>query len=243
MKTFCSMLALGAACSGCVNYPFIDESIAKLDANPVPVIQRFNLPETPPLKIAPQNADMLVGDWMTGYQKLSWREIGQDGLIHDFEDHKNAGEVYGFWADGSCGHNYIYRVGAWLTQMKTYGKWSYDSGVLTLTWESGKFRLQVFSAKEKGVPNWDHEVPLPMNEPRIETYRVDWFARNEIALTRNDETSPRLTGSRKDVRVDAYGVRAEREIEVLAMREGRETGTVKETIYPPMHFKKKGKAD
>jgi len=243
-KTMICVAALGSACFGCVSYPFIDESIAKLDANPVPIIQRFNLPEVPLLPIAPQSADLLVGDWMTGFQKLVCREVGQDGLIHDFpENHKNAGEVYGFNVDGSYGHNDIYQWGAMLMQLKKFGKWSYDSGVLTLKCEKMRMRVQDFLAKEAGAPNWDQEFPLTMNEPTITTYRVDWYAYNEIAITANDETPPPLTGSREDVRVDVQGVRTKREIKVLGMREGRETGTVEETTYPPMRFKKKENAE
>ena len=238
MKTLFVMLALGVICVGCVSYPFIDDSIAKLDANPVPVKARFDLPETPPLPIAPQNANMLVGDWMTGFHQLACRDIGQDGIIHDYDrKYKGVGEVYAFNADGSYAHNDILQWGGLLIQLKTYGTWAYDSGVLKLHQKNMDIETQDHNAKARGALNWKSNIIKELNQTA--TRRVEWFAYNEIAIKYNDETSPPQTGSREVVHVDAHGVRIKREIKVLGVKEGREVGTVEETISPPMHFKKK----
>ena len=44
---------------------------------------------------------------------------------------------------------------------------------------------------------------------------------------------------RKVVTVDDYGVKTEREITVSGIKDGKEIGTVSESVYPPMHFRKK----
>lgn len=78
-------LTICAICAGCVNSPFINESIAKLNANPVPSISRFGLPSAPPLPIAVQSADMLEGAWETGIMHPCHRSVGHDGTITDFD--------------------------------------------------------------------------------------------------------------------------------------------------------------
>ena len=238
VKTLFILMTMVAACAGCVSYPFIDDSIAKLDANSVDVTTRFKLPEVPPRPIEPQTADALVGDWMTGFHNVVYRDIIKDGEIHDYgEKYKGVGEVYGFNANGSCGHNDILQRGDWLVQMKKYGTWSYDSGVLTLHYKKVDFGVQIYTGKAEG--------PLKENVVKeideTVTKRVEWFAYNEIAINDNDEIPPPQSGSRESVKVGAYGVKTKREIKVMSMKDDRETGTVSETIYPPMRFKKKEK--
>ena len=72
VRTMFMLITLIIVCAGCVSYPFIDDSIAKLEATPVDVTLRFKLPEVPPRPIEPQTADALVGDWMTGFHNVDF---------------------------------------------------------------------------------------------------------------------------------------------------------------------------
>ena len=238
MRILFTLMTLVVVCAGCVSYPYIDDSIAKLDANPVDVATRFKLPEAPSYPIAPQTADALVGDWMTGFHNVVYRDIVEEGEIHDYgETYKGVGEVYRFNADGSCDYNDIYQHGGMLLQIKKHGTWSYDLGMLILHYKKLNIEIQIFGMKADGP----HKEECTKEIDETVTKRVEWFAFNEIAIKDNGETPPLRTGSRESVKVDAYGVKTSREIKVMGMKDGRETGTVSETICPPMHFKKKEK--
>ena len=207
-------ISLGFVCTGCVSFPFIDDSLAKLDANPVDVTTRFNLPQTPPLPIEPQTADMLVGDWMTGFHNVVCRKVNEDGEIYNYEEnYKGVAEVYGFEANGNFAHNDIGQLYGLLLQIRKSGTWSYDSGVLTLHFTKGVVKHQNFAAKSRGELNWSGETELKIDY--TDTYRIEWFAYDEIAIHNCDETPPPQNGSRESVKVDAYGVKQKREIKVV----------------------------
>ena len=235
--TSVAVVVISAFCGGCASYPFIDDSMAQLDATPVSVGTRFNLPVTPRLPIAAQSSEMLVGDWLTGFQQLVCRDVGQDGIVHNHDrKYKGCAQVYAFNADGSCAHNDILQWGGLLLQLKKYGTWSYDSGMLTLHYTKMELETQNHTAKSMGVANWKENSSRELDE--TVTCRVEWFAHDEIAIKTDDENDSPRTGTRKSVNIDEHGVRYEREIQVLGVKDGRETGIVSETIYPPMHLKK-----
>ena len=230
-------------CGGCVSDPFIAESIAKLDANPVPIANRFNLPGTPMLPIAPQPADMLLGTWETGILHPVHRSVDKDGMIHDldmpgkfFHDtYKN----FGFNRDGTYVHLDIYRMATASSVRKRSGTWTYESGKLTLHEKNEDFKYSDIALKSMGVPNWEQHFTTELNNTL--KYDVKWFSNDEIVIVDPNDQTPleQAGGKRKSTVMDKFGVKTERSINVTGMREGRETGTVSEEIYPPMHFKRK----
>lgn len=241
MKAFSTLMTLAVACAGCVSYPFIDDSIAKLDATPVNVAAKFKLPETPPQLIEPQAAEKLVGTWSTGVQHSFWRHISESGTITDVDAAVGGsiiGEVYVFSANGDVCHTDVRQVlGVVLLTFKDFGTWTYKSGELTLRYKKREGNTQDLVAKVNGASNYESAFTEKID--MVETCRVEWFANNEIAIMRNDKKqSSQSDTERTIIKVDAYGVRTEREIKVMDMRDGRETGSVSEKIYPPMHFKK-----
>lgn len=246
-KTFAAIMMSGIVCGGCASYPFIDDSIAQLDANPAPVATRFNLPEVPQLPIAPQSSEMLAGSWDTGAWRLFCRDIEQAGTIYKHVDsYKGVSQNYSFNSDGCCHHLDVLQNGPIIWELRKHGKWSYDSGRLTVRSTKMELDTKNIFFKNKGISDWKSHVERDIDE--TVPYRVDWFAHDEIALTVEDEKQSHLTvenfdtyerlATRKSVKVDAYGVKTKREIKVAGTKDGRETGVVSETVYPPMHLKK-----
>lgn len=239
LNTLAVLITCGVICAGCVSYPIIDEAIANLDANPVPIARRFNLPETPPLVLAPQSAELLIGEWHTGLLRPLCRSIGivsSDEIYNYDENYKGVAQDYTFMADGSFYHYDSVQESATATILKKSGTWSYDSGVLTLHCTKEDLEFENHYLKSIGDSNWKRNTTIAINETVI--CRVEWFAHNEIVITAVEEKPSPQLGSRENIKVDGYGVKTKRIILVFGMKEGREAGTVSETVYPPMHLKK-----
>ena len=129
--------------------------------------------------------------------------------------------------------------GTQLLTVKKSGTWLYEAGMLTLHCKKVKVTNADFLAKQLGSSNWKSTV-FDRECDDMLTRHVEWFADNEITIKEDAEIILPQTGSRKEIKVDAYGVKTEREIKVMGVEQGRETGMVSETVDPPMHFKKKG---
>ena len=250
MKSVTTILILCVVCIGCVSYPIVDEAITKLDANPVSIAKRFGLPETPPLKLEPQPAELLVGEWRTGLLRPACRSMGifdsivssseiynNDSGIYDYDEkYMGVAQDYTFKADGSFCHTDGVQESVSRSILTRLGTWSYDSGILTLHYKKETKEFENHYLKAQREPNWKRDVTREINE--TVTCRVEWFAHNEISITEIEEKSSPQSGSRETIKVDAYGVKTKRTILVYGLKEGKEIGTVRETVYPPMHLKK-----
>lgn len=244
MKQLLAILALGTACVGCVSSPFIDESIAMLDANHVPAVARFGLPSTPPIPISVQSAEMLEGAWHTGVLHPCHRYVGVTGVLQDFDKPgkywHHLWEGYGFDADGTMFHQKTEGTGTLVITTKERGSWHYEAGKLTLDIRKIELETSDAALKAMGIQGAEHSSTSDVNCSR--TLQVIWYAHDEIAVIAEETQSLPFVGSsrtRKVETVDDYGVKTEREIAVSGMKDGREIGTVSETVYPPIHFKRK----
>ena len=250
MKSVAAILILCVFCIGCVSYPIVDEAITKLDANPVSIAKRFGLPETPPLKLEPQPAELLVGEWRTGLLRPVRRSIGivdnivssseiynNDSGIYDYgEAYMGVAQDYTFKADGSFCHNDGVQESLTSSVLTKSGTWSYDAGILTLHYKKVTNEFENHYLKAIGEPNWKRDVTREINE--TVTCRVEWFTHSDISITAVEQKPSPRSGPRETIKVDAYGVKTKRTILVYGLKEGKEIGTVTETIYPPMHLKK-----
>ena len=244
MKQLLATLALCAACSGCVTAPYIDESIAMLDTNPVPAVSRFGLPSMPPIPISAQPAEMLEGAWNTEIQHPCHRHIGETGVLQNFDKPgkywHHLWEGYGFNSDGTMVYQKTQGMGTMVISTKERGSWHYAAGKLTLDIRKVETRTSDATLKAMGIQGAEQSFISDVNCSR--TLRVVWYAHDEIAIIAEEsQTSSSVDSSqkRKEVTVDDYGVKTEREIAVSGMKDGREIGTVSETVYPPMHFRRK----
>ena len=232
-------VVLGVFCIGCAGDPFIDASIAKLDAKPVQIAERFKLPEVPPLPISPQPADMLVGAWETGIQHPVHRNVGKDGQIHDLDKlgryFQDVWQAYGFNEDGTFLYLEKNRIGTFIVNTKITGAWLYDEGKLTLH----ETNYSNESIESLAFPGFASTTVID----RLTICRVDWYAHDEISIVREGDSdiSEKQTNRHKTVAFDEYGVKTERVCETSGSKDGRETGVVSEEIHPPMHFWKKAK--
>ena len=236
-RTVIAVIALlGTIGAGCMSAPFIDESIAKLDADPVPIEAKFDLKDTP--SIASQPASRLVGDWRTGLLRPVRRFIGFDGSVYKYDDGYNGlAHDYTFNDDGSLMHYDCTQEGVMTFVLKKTGTWTYDSGVLTLHYVKEEKESQNHFAKSRGEPNWQSVSTKELDETVV--CRVEWLSGNEIVLKDDEKGKGTSQPSfRESVKVDAKGVKTRREICVYGMREGREVGTVMEIISPPIRLKK-----
>lgn len=244
MKQLFVILTLAAACVGCVSSPFIDECIAMLDAQPVSAVSRFGLPSMPPIPISDQTAEMLEGAWYTEVQHPCHRHIGETGVLQDFDKPgkywHHLWEGYGFDADGTMFYQKTQGLGTSVITTKERGSWHYEAGKLTLDIRKIEMKTSDAALKDMGIHGAEYTSTSDVNCSR--TLRVVWYAHDEIALIAEKVQSlPSVSSShgRKEVTVDSYGVRTEREIAVSGMKDGREIGTVSETVYPPMHFRRR----
>ena len=244
MKQLFVTLTLSAAGAGCVSSPFIDESIAMLDANPVPAVSRFGLPSMPPIPISAQPAEMLEGAWYTGVQHPCHRHIGETGALQDFDKPgkywHHLWEGYGFDADGTMFYQKTQGMGTSVITTKERGSWYYEADKLILDIRKIETETSDAALKALGIQGAEHSFASDVNYSR--TLRVVWYAHDEIAIIAEKVQSLPFVGSRRTRKVetvDDYGVKTEREIAVSGMKDGREIGTVSETVYPPMHFRRR----
>lgn len=222
-KMLICVAALGLACSGCISYPFIDESLAQIKAQPLAA--QFALPERDLVQIPDQGAEGLVGTWTVGYIR---RMRFFDGHVRDsrFEHIWNpkwpTSDEYNFTRDGTfvkhtCMRHKLQRE---VTQ-HTYerGKWSYVDGVLTLVTDG----MEVV-AEGALYPNRQTFDVLTTAD-----YKVEWLEGNEIIL-RDVHTLKVADGCRTEVEVDKNGVRTECLIKSSGFVNGRECGEITETV-------------
>lgn len=153
MRILFTLMTLVVGCAGCVSYPYIDDSIAKLDANPVDVATRFKLPEASSYPIAPQTADALVGDWGTELLRPVCHSVGIvsghdiDNEIYNYDEkYMGVTQDYTFKTDGSFCHNEGLQESLTTSILIRLGTWSYNSGILTL-----HYKIQC-DERSKGPP-------------------------------------------------------------------------------------------
>jgi len=246
LKQFWATASIAVLALGCVSDPLIDECIAKLDANPVPVVSRFGLPQLPQLPISAQPLDMLVGAWETGIQHPVHRYVGRDGNVVDFDKpgkyYHDVYKNYGFNADGTYLHMDICRLATTSITLKKEGTWTYDSGKLTLRETRMIMETSDYVAKAMGLPNWQSQSTMDLRSTVV--YEVKWFAHDEIELKGEEDDKKcrsQMSPRRKSFSIDDYGVRIEREYNISGQKDGREIGTITEEIHPPMRYKKKAR--
>ena len=239
IKSLASISILCVSCFGCVSYPIIDEAIADLEANPLPIAERFNLPDTPPLAIEPQPAELLLGKWESGVLHPVCRSVIVSGEIYDHpESYRTVIQSYVFNSDGTCGRVDALQKATEIVVSTKLGTWSYDSGALTLHYTKESEHFKDYYWKLKGYPDCERDVTRELD--LTVTCRVEWFTHGEISITEIEDKPMAQSDPRKTVTevVDAYGVKIRREILVFGVIEGRKVGNVDETVYPPMHLKK-----
>lgn len=227
---------LGIVGAGCVSAPFVDDSIAKCDADPLSVklnLKAVGVEPTPPLP-----ADALTGKWWSIYTEYIRCE---DGHPANSINNQSAPCVDGweFGADGryTKSHSEVYAgigiAGAATTTISSdeHGQWSYRDGVITLN------RERVVSTTKYG----DKIISRKDDESRsTRQVDVEWYAGNEIVLKDGESLDSRpqaANGYKTTVRFDKPGIRTIRTIHVTGVRNGRETGEVFE-VATSVRFKK-----
>ena len=223
MRTIAELTLISAMVAGCVTSPFIDESIAKLDANPLSA--KFTQPTAAREVIRPLKADALVGGWVSIYTEYWHAEDGrpENPISQQSFPHVDG---YKFGADGRYMKSRTrVMVGYGVVSSTTdteYGHWSYQDGVLTLNRERGestmKRREQVLSQK---------------SDENSSTTRmlVEWHADNVFVLKDENVLDANLLpqnghGYKISVKIDKNGVKTIRLVHVTGARDGRETGEV-----------------
>ena len=227
-RTSIAVIALlGIIGAGCVSDPFIDDSIAYYDANPLAA--KFNLKVVSAEPIRPLSAEALVGAWLAIYTEYLRVEDGHEASLMN---NQSAPCVDGwkFEADGSYKkwhtkvNGGIGAMGVWTTSYSNdeYGRWSYNEGVLTLNREKGE------STTKQG----DRTISRSSDENRTtRQVPVVWYANNEIVLKDQGDidlnsNTLEIKGYRTTVNYDKSGVKTFRMIHVTGVRDGRETGAV-----------------
>ncbi len=234
MRTIAELTLIGALAAGCVSSPFIDESIAKLDANPLAA--KFAQPTTAREVIRPLTADALVGGWVSIYTSY-WR--AEDGRPDNPINNQSFPHVdsYKFSADGRYTKSTAAVVaGFGVVSSNTdteYGRWSYQDGVLTLNRERGE------STMKRG-----EQVISRKSDENGSTTRmlVEWHADNIFVLKDESALDANLlpqvgNGYKTSVKIDKDGVKTIRMVHVTGARDGRETGEVFE-IATSVRFEK-----
>lgn len=215
---------LASIMSGCVTYPFIDESVAYIESNPLAAefpAPAYELVETPD-----PGADMLLGTWIANYTEITRVTDGRPtNPMHDyFKNTRWPFTVrYTFNSDGSFTRHEVMRY--WMqreTTQQTHwqGRWTYEDGVLTLVVDNG-----VVESEGMFSPN-RHAFDVPDGaDCKTSSYRVAWLESGEIIL-RDVDTLKQTGSTRVTVEVDAKGVRTERTICLHGGDNGRERGEI-----------------
>ena len=235
MWTIAILALIGAMVAGCVSSPFIDESVAKLDANPLSA--KFTQPTNAREVIRPLMADALVGGWVSIYTEYLRTEDGRpDNPINN--QSFPCVDGYEFSADGRYVKSRS-RIIAGLRFIssstdKENGRWDYQAGVLTLNRERGE---SISKQGERIVRQW--------SDGKSSTTRmlVEWHADNVFVLKDESVFDANLqpyvgNGYKTTVKIDKAGVKTLRLIHVTGVKEGREIGEVIE-IATSVRFEKK----
>ena len=227
-RTSIAVIALlGIIGAGCVSDPFIDDSIAYYDANPLSA--KLNLKVVSVETIRPLSSEALVGAWSAIYTEYMRVEDGREANQLNNQSTPCV-DGWKFEADGSYKkwHTKVYGgigamgVGTITYSDDEYGRWSYNEGVLTLNREKGE------STTKQGAKTISRR-----NDEKRTTRQVQvvWYANNEIVLKDQEgldlnSRTPDPNGYRTTVNFDKSGVRTFRAIHVTGVRDGRETGEV-----------------
>ena len=229
MKQAAITLAIAlSALVGCTTYPPIDETIAYLDSNPMPIVFR---PIVGADAIAPLSREALVGRWEADFdiydrylqafmvpevQKKTGFSIEQCYVPDSVEN-----EVYSFDASGTYEVKTTIKK-AWFQDWNTpplieTGRWTYDNGELVLNSErraSGDYSTNVKEMKK---------------------YKVLWFGADEISIRKCNTD---VLGSREVYIYDKRGSEKKRVICVTGEEDGVQVGWVAEYVRSPAHFRK-----
>ena len=225
MKTEVIMFAIGFACAGCHTYPFIDESLAQIEA--APLSANFPPPEHELVGVPDQESEEnLLGTWTASY--IEYVRIIDGKSPHPFFDYHDmrwpVTDSYTFSKDGTyVRHECVRRRFQMQENVQNIcynGKWSYRAGVLTLMQEKMVIKPQGLGFLNPVVFGDDSTV--------INGYKVEWFEGNEIIL-RDVDTLKDIGENRITVNVDGSGVRIERTICPHGSENGRERGEIQET--------------
>jgi len=234
LRTITGLTMIGCMVAGCVSSPFVDESIAKLDANPLSA--KFTQPTSAREAIRPLKADALIGGWVSIYTEY-WR--AEDGRPENPISNQSFPHVdgYKFSADGRyMKSNSRVIVGYGVVSSTTdteYGRWSYQGDVLTLNRERGE------SIMKQGERIISQKRDDNSSTTRMQ---VEWHADNVFILKDESALDANLlpqvgNGYKTSVKIDKAGVKAIRLVHVTGVKDGRETGEVIE-IATSVRFEK-----
>ncbi len=234
MWTIAELALIGAMMAGCVTSPFIDESIAKLDASPLSA--KFTQPTAAREVIRPLMADALLGGWVSIYTEYRRAEDGRPENPINNQSFPRV-DRYKFSADGRYTKSTArVMVGFGVVSSNTdteYGRWTYQAGVLTLNRERGE------SIMKQG-----ERIISRKGDDNSSTTRmlVEWHADNVFVLKDESALDANLlpqsaNGYKTTVKIDKTGVKTFRLVHVTGTRDGREVGDVIE-IATSVRFEK-----
>ncbi len=236
MRTITGMALIGTMMAGCVTSPFIDESIAKLDANPLSA--KFTQPTAAREAIRPLMADALIGGWVSIYTEYLRAEDGrpENPISNQSFPHVDG---YKFSADGryTKSNSRVRGIAGFGVISSTtdteYGRWSYQGDVLTLNRERGE------SIMKRGERIISQKRDDNSSTTRMQ---VEWHADNVFILKDESALDANLlpqsaNGYKITVKIDKAGVKTTRLVHVTGVKDGRETGEVFE-IATSVRFEK-----
>ena len=225
-----AIVVLAFAGTGCTTYPYIEESLAQIESNPLSA--RFAPPSRELVEVPDLGSSELVGKWTVSFTEFDRVTDGQ-AVLPGYEFLKDLSRSvaasYSFDANGAyVRHEYVEPKQVQLSMHPMplrlsaincyyYGKWSYRDGVLTLSQE----RAEVESEGLLSPTRHSGSAFEVLN------YKVEWLEGGEMIL-RDMDTFKTTDSGRVTVEVNESGVRTERTIRILGSEDGRERGEISE---------------
>ena len=234
LPNFLMMVLIGIALTGCMTTSSIDEILVKLDEYP----QSCTTPTFSSSTIEPLPKEKLLGEWKTQIITAPYKQMDGKSTIKGWI---KIAKGWGFLTDGSCYYFDTRRFTLYANGIPSEssflivysGQWTYENSHLSV--QMINMHGKLMDANNNVIKD-DNTAINSTKE-----YNVFWYGEDEIDI-REKEDDVKLkpqSGSRKIVTVDSYGVKTERDIKVTGIQNGKEIGSVTETVVPPMRYRRK----
>lgn len=218
-----TLLVLAFVCAGCMTCPYIDESLAVIESDPLSA--KYAPPAHELVEEDDLGAEGLLGTWTTSYDRY-WRRTG-DSLSDNHPSKRGSqpiSESYTFMSNGTYVQCTSYGSFKWSSlqntnsyRFRTQGKWTYSNGTLTLQRETRTYEVDSILSSNK---KW--------NVSERCSYKIGWLEGDEIILKEESLPPTLINGRRVCVEVDSHGVRTERIFNIQESENGRERGWIEE---------------